>query len=60
MRLHFKESLLALTKKKVTKAAEKYFSSSATNQAIAVISGEDALKAANKKLSGDPLELYRI
>jgi len=60
MRLHFKESLLALTKKKVTKAAEKYFSSSATNQAIAVISGEDSLKAANKKLSGDPLELYSI
>jgi len=60
MRLHFKESLLALTKKKVTKAAEKYFSSSATNQAIAVISGEDALKAANKKLHGNPLDLYRI
>ncbi|MCP4372424.1 MAG: peptidase M16 [Deltaproteobacteria bacterium] len=60
MRQHFKENLLALTKKQVTEAAEKYFSSSAKNQAIAVISGEDALKAANKKLSGDPLKLYRI
>ena len=60
MRRHFKESLLALTKKQVTKAAEKYFSSTANNQAIAVISGEDALKAANKKLPGNPLKLYRI
>ena len=60
MRQHFKENLLALTKKQVTQAAEKYFSSGAKNQAVAVISGEDALKAANKKLSDDPLELYRI
>jgi len=60
MRQHFKENLLALTKRQVTKAAEQYFSSSTKKQAIAVISGEDALKAANKKLSGNPLELYRI
>ncbi|MDY6792636.1 MAG: insulinase family protein [Thermodesulfobacteriota bacterium] len=60
MRRHFKERLLGLTKKQVTQAAEKYFSSSGKNQAIAVISGEDALKAANKKLSGYALELYRI
>ena len=60
MRQNFKESLLALTKKQVTEAAEKYFTSSAKNQSIAVISGEDALKAANKKLPGNPLELHTI
>ncbi|NNL42541.1 MAG: peptidase M16 [Desulfobacterales bacterium] len=60
MRQHFKENLLALTKKQVTQAAEKYFSSSGKNQAVAVISGEDALKAANEKLSGNPLELHSI
>jgi len=60
MRQHFKENLLALTKKQVTQAAEKYFSTRTKNQAVAVISGEDALKAANKKLSGNPLELYQI
>ncbi len=60
MRRHFKESLLALTKKQVTEAAEKYFSSGTKNQAIAVISGEDALKAANNKLPGNPLELHHI
>jgi Zn-dependent M16 (insulinase) family peptidase len=60
MRQQFKENLLSLTKKQVTQAAEKYFSSSDKNQAVAVISGEDALKTANQKLSGDPLELHSI
>ncbi len=59
-RQDFKERLLALSKKKVTEAAEKYFLPGAEKQAVAVISGEQALKAANKKLAGFPLDLYRI
>jgi Zn-dependent M16 (insulinase) family peptidase len=60
MRGQFKSSLLALTRQKVMQAAEKYFDWKDTKKAVAVISGEDKLKAANEKLAGEPLNLYRI
>jgi hypothetical protein len=41
-------------------AAEKYFDGKDSNQAVAVISGEDKLRAANEKMAGDPLSLYQI
>lgn len=59
-RHRFKKQLLALTLRQVMEVAEKYFDQTTTKQAIAVISNEEKLKAANKKLSKNPLNLYRI
>jgi Zn-dependent M16 (insulinase) family peptidase len=60
MRIRFKTELLSLTRSQVMQAAEKYFDWKDTQKAVAVISGEDKLNAANEKLTGHPLELYRI
>jgi len=60
MRIRFKTELLSLTRRKVMRAAEKYFAGKDTQKAVAVISGEDKLNAANEKLAGSPLKLYRI
>ena len=60
MRLRFKSALLSLDRKKVLQAAEKYFDWQTTDTAVAVISGEDKLNAANEKLGGTSLKLYRI
>jgi len=60
MRIRFKTELLSLTRRKVMQAAEKYFAGQDAQKAVAVISGEDQLNAANEKLAGRPLELYRI
>ena len=60
MRHQFKSRLLALTEKKVRAAAEKYFGENFKNHAVAVISGEDQLRAANQELADSPLELHRI
>lgn len=59
-RKRFKRKLLELTCKEVAGVAEKYFDGNRENWAVAVISGEDRLKEANKKIEGDPLELNRI
>ena len=42
------------------RVAEKFFHENGKGRAIAVISGEDRLNEANKKLEDDPLELHRI
>ena len=60
MRTGFKTRLLSLKRDQVVEAAGKYFDGNETQKAVAVISGEDKLKAANEKLSGEPLKLYRI
>jgi len=60
MRIRFKTELLSLTRSKVMQAAEEYFDGQNTNKAVAVISGEEKLSAANGKLAGGPLKLYRI
>jgi presequence protease len=60
MRTLFKSRLLSLTRSQVVQAAGKYFDGKETQKAVAVISGEDKLKAANEKLSGKSLELHRI
>jgi Zn-dependent M16 (insulinase) family peptidase len=51
---------LSLTRKQVIQAAEKYFDIVDENKAVAVISGEEKLKAANEALSANPLKLNRI
>jgi len=60
MRIRFKTELLSLTRSQVMQAAEKYFDRKDTQKAVAVVSGEDQLTAANEKLVGSPLALYRI
>ncbi len=60
MRIRFKTELLSLTRSQVMQAAEKYFDRKDTQKAVAVVSGEDKLTAANEKLVGSPLKLYRI
>ncbi len=60
MRRQYKSRLLALTRGHVISAAEKYFDSNAKHQAVAVISSEEKLKAANDKLGDSPLKLHRI
>ena len=59
-RNRFKKRLLALTRVKVKQAAEKYFDRAEADQAVAVISSEEKLKAANKIFEDNPLTLYKI
>jgi hypothetical protein len=40
--------------------AEKYFDDNNEKQAVAVISNEDRLNAANTQLANNPLKLFRI
>ena len=60
MRSRFKRRLLSLTRKQVLKAAERYFDKNENQKAVAVVSGEEKLKAANEKLSERPLKICRI
>jgi Zn-dependent M16 (insulinase) family peptidase len=60
MRERFKERLLGMTRDKVINAAEKYFADTSDRPAVAIISNENKLKAANKELAQNPLKLFRI
>jgi len=60
MRAQYKRRLLSLTRQQVIQAAEKYFDGDDESRAVAVIAGEDKLKAANEALSANPLKLNRI
>jgi Zn-dependent M16 (insulinase) family peptidase len=60
MREDYKSRLLNLTRKQVIQVAEKYFDGDQRKRAVAVIAGDEQLKAANQKLSANPLKLYRI
>lgn len=60
MRTRYKTELLALDRSKVMQAAEKYFDLQDTQKAVAVISGEDKINAANAKLGESPLKHFRI
>ncbi|MBN1932931.1 MAG: insulinase family protein [Desulfobacterales bacterium] len=59
-RSRFKQQLLGLNYQQVLEVAKKYFDPMGEKQAVAVVSSEEKLKAANQKMAGDPLELYRI
>jgi Zn-dependent M16 (insulinase) family peptidase len=60
MRAQYKSRLLNLTRKQVIQAAEKYFDGDERGRSVAVISGEEKLKAANKVMADQPLKLHRI
>jgi Zn-dependent M16 (insulinase) family peptidase len=59
-RNRFKSRLLALTRNDVIAVAKTYFDTQNSNQAVAVISGEERLKAANANMGSEPLKLHRI
>ncbi len=59
-REQFKQELLTLTRNQVIDVAQKYFDNYNQKQAVAVISNEDRLNAANKQLAHNPLKLFRI
>ncbi len=60
LREKFKQEVLKLTRSQVIQAARKYFDPKRAEQAVAVISSEEKLKAANDELSDYPLTLHRI
>jgi Zn-dependent M16 (insulinase) family peptidase len=59
-RNRFKQKLLSLSRTQVNQAAEKYFDQTGAGQAVAVISSEEKLKAANERFGDDTLTLYKI
>ncbi|MFC1814407.1 insulinase family protein [Thermodesulfobacteriota bacterium] len=59
-RNRYKRELLSLTRRRAIAVAEKYFHTDAQNQAVAIISGEAQLKAANAELKDSPLKIYPI
>lgn len=59
-RLSYKTKLLAVTRKDVISVAEKYFGNNDEKSAVAVISGEEKLVEANKKMDDEMLELFKI
>ncbi|MEA3232707.1 MAG: insulinase family protein, partial [Thermodesulfobacteriota bacterium] len=59
-RLKFKQAVLYLSRQQVIAAADRYFTLSSGNRAVAVISGEDRLKEANPLLGDQPLSLFKI
>lgn len=60
VRKRFKTKLLSLKRNQVIKVAEKYFNQKEKKQAVAVISSEEKLKEANKKIKESSLNLFRI
>lgn len=60
LRCQFKKNLLALTRPDVMRISRKYLDPLKIQKGVAVISGEEKLKAANRKLTDHPLSLNRI
>jgi len=56
----YKSRLLAVTREDVMAAGETYFKGSTEKSAVAVISGEEKLVEANKKLDNDEFVLFKI
>jgi len=59
-RNRFKAGVLSTTRGRVQEVAEKYLVADGRVQAVAVISGEAQLQAANDKLKDNPLKLFSI
>lgn len=59
-RNRFKQRLLSLTSTQVKEAAKKYFDQTGEGQGVAVISSEEKLSEANRRLVDNPLTLYKI
>lgn len=60
LRREFKERLLSLDRGRIQAAADRYFDGAARPQAVAVISNEEKLRAANSELAERPLSLHQI
>ncbi|MFP4194233.1 MAG: insulinase family protein [Desulfobacterales bacterium] len=60
LRRNFKKRLLEVTLEQVQAAAAKYFANPGRNSAVAVISSEDQLKSANRKLRDRTLDIKYI
>ncbi|MDQ1331868.1 MAG: presequence protease [Thermodesulfobacteriota bacterium] len=60
LRARYKSGVLAVTREKVIKTAEKYFGDMEKNCGVAVISGEEQLESANEQLGNSALKLYKI
>ena len=56
----YKTRLLSVSRQDIMAVGEKYFKSSDTQSAVAVISGEEKLSHANEKLGEEKLELFKI
>lgn len=59
LREGFKQRLIALTRREVLAAAERYFGGGLQHCSVAVIGSEERLHAANAKLA-EPLEMFKI
>jgi Zn-dependent M16 (insulinase) family peptidase len=59
-RIRFKQKILALNHSQVKRVADKYFSPDRSDYAVAVISDEEKLKAANARLGENALSLHEI
>jgi len=59
LREGFKRRLIALTRREVLAAAERYFGGGLQHCSVAVIGSEERLRAANARLA-EPLELFKI
>jgi hypothetical protein len=59
-RRRFKQRVISATEAEVTEAAAQLFGAGAEEGAVAVVSGESQLAAANKKLKARSLALHRI
>ncbi len=60
MRRRFKKNLLAITRGRVQKAAQRYFARDHSLHGVAVIAGPAQLETANRKLGGQALAVKRI
>jgi Zn-dependent M16 (insulinase) family peptidase len=60
LRRRFKHDLLGLTREDVMRVSQNYLNPLQIRKGVAIISGEEKLKAANLKLQENPLALYRI
>lgn len=60
LRRSFKANLLQVTRDRVLSAAKNYFGTNQGPAAIAVISNDDKLAAANPRLKSGPLSIHRI
>ena len=60
LRRQYKEGLLKIGKKDIDAIVETYFRREPEKTSVAVISGEEKLNEANRKMAGNPLELHKI
>ncbi len=59
-RNRFKQKILSMRRSEVVAVAECYFGSGPGEHAVAVISGEEKLEAANRRMGDTPLTLYTL